>query len=92
MRISNLKISEINRYNMFLLIFGLLVFSLCFAQEKNIVEPAEVRVYDTPNDGGKNLTLEWGIIPADTNIDLPFLRYEIFRSENPDGPFVTSWC
>jgi hypothetical protein len=87
MRISNLKISEINRYNMFLLIFGLLVFSLCFAQEKNIVEPAEVRVYDTPNDGGKNLTLEWGIIPADTNIDLPFLRYEIFRSENPDGPF-----
>ena len=36
---------------MVLLILGLMVFSISFAQETNIVAPANVRVFDTPNDG-----------------------------------------
>ncbi len=72
---------------MVLLILGLMVFSISFAQETNIVAPANVRVFDTPNDGGKSLSVDWDLIPADTALNPNFIRYEIYRSGNPSGPF-----
>lgn len=45
---------------------------LLFAQEP-ISAPQEVRVFDTPNDGGGSLTVEW----APASWDRPEVRYQI---------------
>ncbi len=39
-----------------------------------------VNVYDTPNDDGSSITIQW-------HSDTPFQSFEILRSSNPDGQF-----
>jgi hypothetical protein len=50
--------------------------------------PSQLRAFDTPNDAGGNITLEWKISPNDTPKNDKFNGYDIFRANNPDGPFV----
>jgi len=42
-----------------------------------IAPPTGVRAYDTPNDGGDAITVEWQLSPDDAQIE----GYEIYRSE-----------
>ena len=48
--------------------------------------PANARAYDTPNDHGSNITVEWEISPDDGPGN-PVTGYEILRSDSPDGDF-----
>ncbi len=50
----------------------LLLPTLAFAQQK-VKAPGNVRVFDTPNDGGGALTLVWSAAPYDD----PSVRYQI---------------
>lgn len=43
-----------------------------------LAPPTAVRAYDTPDDGGGAITVEWQLSIDDTQIQ----RYEIYRSEN----------
>jgi hypothetical protein len=43
-----------------------------------LAPPAAVRAYDTPNDGGRSITVDWQISTDDAAIE----GYEIYRSEN----------
>lgn len=48
-----------------------------------ILPPQDVKVFDTPNDDGESITIQWKLSPVDT-----LLRgYEIFRCEVKEGPF-----
>ncbi len=49
-----------------------------------ILVSREVTAFDTPNDAGSSLTIEWEILPEDTIL----AGYEIWRSESPDSDFV----
>ena len=66
---------------------SLLVFSFCYGEELLITAPQTIKIYDTPNDGGKSITLAWDLIVADEIPESGFLRYDIFRAENDTGPF-----
>jgi hypothetical protein len=68
-------------------ICGLLVFSLCYAEESLITAPQTIKIYDTPNDGGRSITLEWDLISADTISESGFSRYDVFRALSDTGPF-----
>lgn len=45
--------------------------------ESLITAPQEVRVFDTPNDGGESLTVQWAPMPWDS----PDIRYQILVGE-----------
>jgi hypothetical protein len=55
--------------------------------EEILFPPAQLRAFDTPNDAGGNITLEWKISPNDIPKSLKFNGYNVFRSSNQDGPF-----
>ncbi len=53
-----------------------------------IVFPAsQLRAFDSPNDNGSSITLEWKISPNDVFGSLMFGGYSVYRSTDPDGPF-----
>jgi len=43
-----------------------------------LAPPTAVRAYDTPDDGGGAVTIEWQLSPDDAQLD----KYEIYRSED----------
>jgi len=43
-----------------------------------LAPPTDVRAYDTPDDGGGSITVEWQLSPDDALLE----GYEIYRSEN----------
>jgi len=49
--------------------------------------PTQLRAFDTPNDEGRSITLEWKISPNDIFKSVEFNGYEIYRGESPQGPF-----
>lgn len=49
--------------------------------------PSQLRAFDSPNDDGGSITLEWKISPFDTPKKAGFKGYKIFRADNPNGPF-----
>ena len=49
------------------------------AAQVELYEPVQVRVFDTPSDGGSSITLTWA--PAD--YDGPNVQYQIFLTEPP---------
>ncbi len=55
--------------------------------ETIIFPPTQLRAFDSPNDEGHSITLEWKISPNDTPKSLKFRGYDIYRAANPDGPF-----
>jgi hypothetical protein len=48
--------------------------------------PSGVRAFDTPNDNGHSVTLEWELSPEDGTEG--FLGYRVLRADTPDGPWV----
>ncbi|MEO0114007.1 MAG: fibronectin type III domain-containing protein [candidate division WOR-3 bacterium] len=67
---------------------GLIIISLIaavFAQ--NPAPPENIKVYDTPNDAGKSVTIEWELSPTDSGDVLVLKGYEIYRSLRPDSGF-----
>ncbi len=44
----------------------------------SLAPPTDVRAYDTPDDGGGSITIEWQLSTDDSALD----GYEIYRSEN----------
>ena len=58
------------------------------ASVETIIFPAtQLRAFDSPNDNGSSITLEWKISPNDVFGSLMFGGYGVYRSTNPDGPF-----
>jgi len=57
-----------------------------------LAPPAGVEVYDTPDDAGGNITVEWEPSPDDTGPDGRATGYEIFRSESRDSGFESIAC
>jgi hypothetical protein len=49
--------------------------------------PTQLKAYDTPDDNGGSITLEWKISASDAAKSLLFNGYDIYRSTSPDGPF-----
>ncbi len=49
-------------------------------QDLEISSPDGVRVFDTPNDKGSSITIEWELSPNDSVVS----RYEIFRSDGEE--------
>jgi hypothetical protein len=49
--------------------------------------PSQLRVFDSPNDEGRSIILEWRISPNDIPKSTKFGGYEVYRSTNPLGPF-----
>ncbi len=55
-----------------------IIISILFS----ISPPTNIRVYDTPNDAGGSLTVEWEVAE-----DSMVRGYELYRSEQPDTEF-----
>jgi|WetSurMetagenome_2_1015567.scaffolds.fasta_scaffold16238_2 hypothetical protein len=56
--------------------------------EEILFPPTQLSAFDTRNDGGHSITLEWKISPNDVPKSLKFNGYEIYRSARPDMPFT----
>lgn len=70
---------------LFLLLINLfLVLNTIYAEE-NV--PTILNAFDRPNDAGKAVVVQWQTISADTIGSDNFIGYEIYRSENEQGPF-----
>jgi hypothetical protein len=54
--------------------------------------PTEVRAYDTPDDAGGSITVEWEPSPDDTGPEGRVTGYEILRSESSDSGFESIVC
>uniref|UniRef100_A0A7C6EBQ3 Fibronectin type III domain-containing protein n=1 Tax=candidate division WOR-3 bacterium TaxID=2052148 RepID=A0A7C6EBQ3_UNCW3 len=71
-------------------VFGQIPDTLFREREMAVVAPApptEVKAYDTRNDAGKSITIEWKLSATDVG-DVAVLKgYEIYRSERPDSGF-----
>jgi hypothetical protein len=52
-----------------------------------VFPPSQLRVFDTPDDDGGSITLEWKVSPSDEAKSVLFGGYDIYRSTSPDGPF-----
>lgn len=66
---------------MFFLISLLLVFN----QLRPAAPPTDVRAYDSPDDAGGAITVEWKVSVDDTNKTIS--GYEIYRSQTVDGEY-----
>lgn len=56
-------------------------------EEIILFPPTQLRVFDTPDDNGSSITLEWKISPNDISKSMMFNGYDIFRSAAQDGPY-----
>ncbi|UCE67453.1 MAG: hypothetical protein JSU85_05410 [Candidatus Zixiibacteriota bacterium] len=52
-----------------------------------VFPPTQLRVFDTPNDAGGSITLEWKVSASDAAKSLLFNGYDIYRSTSAEGPF-----
>lgn len=65
--------------------FAILFWSLSFAQ--NPEPPTNVKAYDTRNDAGKSISIEWILSSTDIGDVAVLNGYDIYRSERPDTAF-----
>ncbi len=49
--------------------------------------PTQLMAFDSPNDAGGSITLEWKISPSDAPGSMLFDGYDIYRATAIDGPF-----
>ena len=54
-----------------------------------LFSPTQLRAFDSPNDGGRSINLEWKISPNDIPKSLKFGGYHVYRADSPDGPFAS---
>ena len=57
-----------------------------------LAPPAGVEAYDTPDDAGGSITVEWKPSPDDTGPGGRATGYEVFRSESRDSGFESITC
>jgi hypothetical protein len=55
--------------------------------ETVLFPPTQLDAFDSPDDDGHSITLEWKISPNDVFKSEKFNGYDIYRAESPDGPF-----
>jgi len=55
--------------------------------EAVVFPPTQLTAFDTPNDDGGSITLEWKLSPNDVFRSTKFNGYDIYRSISPEGPF-----
>jgi hypothetical protein len=55
--------------------------------EQALMPPTYLTAFDTPNDEGHSITLEWRISPNDVSKSTTFEGYDIYRSISAEGPF-----
>ncbi|HBC46813.1 MAG TPA: hypothetical protein DCZ43_07190, partial [candidate division Zixibacteria bacterium] len=53
-----------------------------------VFPPTQLRAFDTPNDNGGNISLEWKLSPNDIIKSKEFQGYDVYRANNPNGQFV----
>jgi hypothetical protein len=53
----------------------------------SLFPPAQLKVFDSPDDAGGSITLEWKISPNDVPKSLKFNGYTVYRAESEAGPF-----
>lgn len=72
----------------FISFFVLLIFTgKVFSQDTP--QPAkEVLAFDTPNDAGKSITVQWQLSPDDGSGSNNVLMYEILRSVSPEAEYT----
>lgn len=56
-------------------------------QGEVLFPPTQLRAFDTRNDAGRSITLEWKLSPNDIPKSDKFNGYDVFRATNSDGPF-----
>jgi hypothetical protein len=61
------------------------------AVSHSVRPPTDAQAYDTPNDHGGSITVEWVKSPDD-GPGSPVTGYDVLRSENPDGGFESFTC
>ncbi len=49
--------------------------------------PTNLSAFDTPNDNGHSISLQWDLSADDVEGNLDFAGYRILRAESPDGPY-----
>ncbi len=81
------------------IVLAVLLFSVTgWAQEEAVSDttletippgpPVNVRAFDTPNDNGHSITLEWDLSSDDGQGRDNIVSYRILRADSPDGEFV----
>jgi hypothetical protein len=68
----------------FLCPLSLLLFSLLHSQAVALEPAPALEAFDLPGDGGGSIGLRWGATAADN----PTASYQIFMSDQPEGPFT----
>ena len=53
-----------------------------------VFPPTQLRAFDTPNDNGRNITLEWKLSPNDIPKSKDFRGYDVYRGTDPNGGFA----
>lgn len=86
-----MKLIKDQKNYLIILVIGLLVFPFIVtsvqAEAIPISAPSNLKAYDKPNDGGRNIVLRWDLVAADTILESGFAGDEIYRSEDPNGQF-----
>ena len=60
---------------------------MAFIDDVILFPPTQLRAFDSPNDDGNSIGIEWKISPNDVFRSVKFNGYDIYRSTNPDGPY-----
>jgi hypothetical protein len=59
---------------------------------QTLAPPSEVTAYDSPDDAGGSITVQWEPSVDDTGLEGRVTGYEIFRSENRETGFESLMC
>lgn len=70
-----------------ILAFFFLISNFAFAFSQTPAPATQVRAFDTPNDAGGSITIQWTVSPDDKTGGI-VTGYEILRSESPAGEFT----
>lgn len=78
--------SNFSKRMLFLLLLFFLL-SFCFSWADELRPPTELKAFDTPDDGGGELTLTWKLSPDDREILGDIDGYEIYRKAKEDSTY-----
>jgi len=60
---------------------------LAVIEDVILFPPTQLRAFDSPNDDGHSISIEWKISPNDVFRGAKFSGYDIHRSNVPEGPY-----
>jgi hypothetical protein len=76
-----------HKSNSLIIFLSLAFIFLTFSFAQNPEPPSKVKAYDTRNDAGKSISIEWTLSSIDVGDVAVLNGYEIYRSERPDTAF-----